>query len=130
MNNKPQNTTAESKGGRDNSPETFVNNSDFVPQSSASIPQVIKEVDNNHQLTAAENSEATESASQKSTSSVVQQQHVQQRSTESENIVLPTNSELLPEQVDNIIDEHREQQPPEIQPIKVVYMQYTSTGIK
>ena len=43
--------------------ETFVNNSDFVPQSSASIPQVIEEVDNNHQLTAAENSEATESVS-------------------------------------------------------------------
>ena len=92
-----------------------------MPQSSASIPQVIKEVDNNHQLTAAENTEATESASEKSTS-VVQQQHLQQRSTESENIVLPTNSELLPEQVDNIIDEHREQQPPEIQPVKIVYM--------
>ena len=110
---KEDETTAQS--------ETFVNNSDFVPQSSASIPQVIEEVDNNHQLTAAENTEATESASGKSTS-VVQQQHLQQRSTESENIVLPTNSELLPEQVDNIIEEHREQQPPEIQPIKIVYM--------
>lgn len=109
MNNRPQNYSVKTrlqkaKDDETAQSETPVNNSDLVPQPSTSAPQVIEEVDNHQQSTAAEDSEATESASETSTSSAVHQ-HLQQP-TETENIALST-----PEPEDNIIDEDLEIQP-------------------